>query len=865
MGFFTSERARRDGRVTIVQLVTAMMMFVAFSIIGGFLVAGLALPAATVAGSAAEGTAELFEDLPRQLQNAELPQQSNIYASDGETLLATFYHQNRIVVPLERISPWMQKAVVATEDRRFWKHNGVDGEGVARAAYSNLSSDGTQGASTLTQQLVKNTLLQNAEEVGDLDAVADATEVSMARKIREMRLALAYEENVNRIHGTACTPSPEVDCGKEQVLEQYLNIAQFGINLYGVEAAAQLYFKKSAAELTAIEAATIAGITQNPSKWDPVRYPEQAQTRRNFVLAKLYEQGSLTRQERDEYRAIPIEDTLTINRPKFSCSASADAPFFCDYVTKVIARHEVFKNEELGWTGSDLLYRGGLEIITTLDIDQQRAANKELLRTLPADDPSGFAMALVALDTGTGEILAMSQNREFQPSGEDVGTTAINYAVDRKYGGSRGFSPGSVFKPVILAEWLNSGRALRQVVSGAKRDWAMDTWRAPCMGSEYPFTGKPWKPGNVGGTGASQQSVLRATAFSVNTAYVAMANQLDQCEIGNMAESLGFHRADGQDYEPFPSSVLGTQNASPLTMAGTFQTFANRGVHCEPIAIKSIVNADGEELPVPPSSCGRGISQELADGVTHALKGVMTEGSGRTNPLKGRESAGKTGTSQQNAHTWFAGYTPEITSIVWLGHPDRDEPQQNITLDGVRYGYVYGSTLALPTWKRFMDAALEGVPASKLPNASDTMLNGIKIRVPDIVGETEGRAQRLINDAGFVFAKNSREIFSNEYPPGTVVSQSPAANSQTTVGTAITYTIATDKRPSWWYNWPEGRDPMDVPETWWGNSWPPAEFATNPPNGWSLEPEPEPEPEPEDPGGGGGPGGDGPPGDDDDD
>ncbi|MBC7297432.1 MAG: transglycosylase domain-containing protein, partial [Demequina sp.] len=226
MGLFTADRARRDGRVTIVQFVTSLAGFLLFSVMGGVLVAGLALPAVTVGGQAVNGTATLFESLPEEFDQTDLPQASSVYASDGTTLLATFYTQNRVVVPLEEISPWMQKAQVAVEDKRFWLHNGVDGEGLLSAAYDNLSSSETRGASTITQQLVKNTLLQAAENISDEEesraAVKAATEVSLARKIREWRLALAYEERLNGIYGKVCTDDPQVDCGKEQVLQQYL-------------------------------------------------------------------------------------------------------------------------------------------------------------------------------------------------------------------------------------------------------------------------------------------------------------------------------------------------------------------------------------------------------------------------------------------------------------------------------------------------------------------------------------------------------------------------------------------------------------------------------------------------------------------
>jgi membrane peptidoglycan carboxypeptidase len=347
------------------------------------------------------------------------------------------------------------------------------------------------------------------------------------------------------------------------------------------------------------------------------------------------------------------------------------------------------------------------------------------------------------------------------------------------------------------------------------------------------------------GFSAGQQTVTMATANSVNTAYVAMANQLDMCEIRDMAERLGFKRADGLPYELVPSSTLGSQNASPLTMASVMQTFANEGVHCEPRAILSITDADGNDVKVPEEDCRQVISAELAGGVTHGMKAVMTSGSGSRVRLDGRESAGKTGTSQENAHTWFAGFTPEHAAVVWLGHPDRDTPQQAIRLNGTYYNYVYGSTLSAPTWKRYMDRALDGVPASRLPNASATMLSGIQMRVPNVVGMKEKEAQFEINDAGLRYNKSETTIYSSEYSPGQIVDQSPSPDSSVNSGSTVTYYVATNKRPGWWTNWPSNWDRNEAPDDWWGGSWPPSEFSTNPPNGWDPpEPEPEPEPEP---------------------
>lgn len=856
MGLFTADRARRDGRVTLLQLVTSLLGFMLFSVMGGVLIAGLALPAVTVAGQAVNGTAELFEALPEEFNQTTLPQASSIYASDGTTLLATFYNQNREVVPLEEISPWMQKAQIDVEDKRFWLHHGVDGEGLLAAAKDNLGSDSTRGASTITQQLVKNTLIQAAENIEDeaerQKAIDEATEPTLPRKIREWRMAMAYEDKLNKEYGTECSgENPGVDCGKEQVLEQYLNIAQYGPRVYGVEAAAQLYFGVSAKELDAIQSATIAGITQNPSRWDPLRFPEQAEERRNIVLQRMFEQKHLTLAEYTTYKNTPLESTLNPTSPKFSCAASDLAPFFCDYVTRVITKHEVFRGE-----GKRLLFNGGLRIITTLDVDMQTYANDSVRKHAPIDDPSGIEDALAALDVKTGNIVAMAQNRYFDPTSKAPYSTAINLSVSRDLGGSRGFSPGSSFKPVILAAWLDSGRALREYVSGYQRTYTDGEFRA----CGAPYTPLRWSPGNVEASENRQTSVLDATAYSVNTAYVSMAHALDLCEVRDMAVALGFERADGAEIETVPSISLGTQNASPLTMASVYQTFANRGVHCEPRAILEITNLDGtpaffdngDEVKPPDVACTQAIRQDVADGVTFAMTKVMDYGTGKRLNI-GMPSAGKTGTSQENKHLWFVGYTPYLVAAAWGGNAEVDQALQGTTIGGKRLRYWYGADLGGPVWYDFMVRAAQKYPAEGFPEPTSQILNGIQKPVPDVVtgGLSEKDAQVLINDAGFNYAKSAELLYRPGVPAGTIVHQEPAAGTLLLGGSTVTYYISTDAYPGWWYNWPSGWDPLQAPSDWWGGAWPPADWTpNNPSNGWDPTPDPDP--------GGGGPGGGGP-------
>lgn len=859
MGLFTADRARRDGRVTFLQLVTSVLGFLLFSVMGGVLIAGLALPAVTVAGQAVNGTANLFEALPEEFNQTTLPQASSIYASDGTTLLATFFTQNRVVVPLEEISPWMQKAQVDVEDKRFWLHHGVDGEGLLAAAKDNLGSESTRGASTITQQLVKNTLLQAAEAIEDeaeqQEAIKEATEPTLPRKIREWRLAMAYEDKLNQEYGTSCSgDDPGVDCGKEQVLEQYLNIAQYGPRVYGVEAASQLYFGIPAKELNAIQAATIAGITQNPTKWDPLRFPEQSTERRDVVLERMYEQKDITLAEYTTYKNTPLESYLAPTSPKFSCAASDLAPFFCDYVTKVITQDPAFNGQ-----GKRLLYNGGLKIITTLNPTMQAQANAALEANVPMADPSGIEGALTALDVATGNIVAMSENRDFDPTSKAPNSTAINLSVPRDVGGSRGFSPGSSFKPIILATWLDSGHALQEVVSGYQRTYTDGDFRA----CGAPYTPLKWKPGNVEVSENRQTTVTDATAYSINTAYVSMAHELDLCDIKEMAATLGFERADGVEFELVPSISLGTQNAAPLTMASVYQTFANRGVHCEPRAILSITTLDGEpafdsngeEVKPPEVSCSQVIRPEVADGVTYALTKVMDYGTGKRLNI-GMPSAGKSGTSQENKHLWFVGYTPHLVAAAWGGNAEVDQAMQGVKIGPKQLRYWYGSDLGGPIWRDFMAAAAPAYPADGFPAPTSQILNGVQREVPDIVtpGYTERDAQYAINDAGFHYNVSAERLYRPGVPAGTIVSQSPAAGTMMTVGGTVTYYLSTDAYPGWWYNWPSGWDPLQAPSDWWGGAWPPPSWQpNNPSNGWDPTPDP-PDPDDEGPGGGGGSG-----------
>jgi len=683
-----------------------MGAFAGLAAIGGLLAGGLVAPLALASSSLTHGATQVFDDLPTELKPDELSQASYIYANDGKTLLATYYWENRIVVPLDKISPLMQHAVIATEDKRFYEHGAVDLVGIPRAFLNNAMGKDTQGASTLTQQYVKNVLIEKAHSAGDAEGVAEASASNYQRKLREAKLAISLEQQMS----------------KDEILQGYLNIAQFGTSVYGVEAAARHYFSTTAAKLTVVQAATIAGITQRPSAYDPVLHPEASEQRRNIVLSLMYQQGYISKTEYEEARATKLEDTLKVQKITQGCVTAKSAAFFCDYVTKVITSDPVF-----GKTTQDrqeLLYRGGLRIVTTIDMKAQRKATKIMRDAIPVDETHGIADAISTVEPGTGKIVVMAQNRKYDPSPQPAKyKTSVNYNTDQAHGGSRGFQAGSTFKAFTLTEWLKEGHTLNETINATRRPWVANTFNAPCttLGTDV------WNPQNSEGAGSGNITVLHATADSVNTGYSAMEHELDLCSLADTASDVGFRPSESGDDDVWvvPSMTLGVQNTSPLAQAAAYATFASGGKYCDPVAIVSVTDANGKKLDVPSADCRRVIPEDVADTVTYALQRVLVPGG--TAPesalADGRQAAGKTGTAGNSTHLWFVGYTPQLSTAVWVGNPETNIVMRHITINGHYYpGGVYGGTIAGPAWKQFMDYALAGEPKESLPPAAPSML-----------------------------------------------------------------------------------------------------------------------------------------------
>ncbi|WP_090031223.1 transglycosylase domain-containing protein [Cellulomonas marina] len=776
-------RARR--RVTGFQALALLLSLVLVAGVGGLLTAGLLLPAVAVASTATQVGTTAFDELPGELNETALPEKSTIRAEDG-TVLATFFDQNRVVVGLDQIAQPMRDAVVATEDRRFYEHAGIDPEGMMRALVRNNLTDSQEGASTLTQQYVKNVLVEqaleqdtDAERNAALDAARGAEGVEgYARKLREAKLAITLEQTQT----------------KDQILEKYLNIAQFGTSVYGVESAAQYYFSKSAADLTYLEAATIAGVTQSPTRYDPVRNPESSQGRRNTVLTLMRNQGYITDEEYAAGVATPLGDTLRVQEIKNGCMTAGDvvagSGFFCQYVTQVIRNDPAF-----GETESDrisLLYKGGLDITTTLVPTEQVAADESVKAGVPVDDPSGIASSIVVVEPGTGNIKAMAQNRVFNSTAELVDRqTSVNYNTGFDLGGSGGFPPGSTFKPFTLLEWLKQGRSLSDQVNGTVRPLNNNMFRA----CGQRMTSSPYTPGNAEG-GAGTMSVLNATKNSVNLAYLTMATQLDLCNIMQGAADLGVEKAGGPrsgtgTFDALPANVIGSNSTTPLDMAGAFAAFASGGVYCTPVAITRVVDADGTELPVPDAGCHQQIEPKYANAINYTLSNVWT-GTAKSMRAPTYTSAGKTGTTSENEHTWFVGYTPLRAAAVWVGYSEGMRAMQGVNVAGRYIRNMYGATVAGPTWKRYMDATMAGIPVPAFAAPEQEQVVGRRVSVPSVLGRSATSARAVLEGAGFT-VRVAEEQVSSTYPAGTVAQQSARS---ATAGATITLTLSNGQSPT---------------------------------------------------------------------
>lgn len=714
-----------DSAVTLPPMRVASRLGAVFSLLGAFvatavamglIVACLFLPAIGAAGQASNGGVKLFNEMPGSFAMNPLAQQSRILASDG-SVLATPFNENRIVVPFSKISDNMKKAQVAIEDERFYDHGAIDSKGLFRAVGSNVFSSGTQGASTLTQQYVKIAIQNAAINSGDTakakQAVSRSGMQGYVRKLQQLKYAVSLEQKYT----------------KDQILDGYLNLVYYGGQAYGVEAAARQYFGVHASQLSLPQSALLAGIVNEPGSLDPFTNEKGAVARRNVVLKKMYQQKKISRDQ-----LIKAEDTqLKLNPHPVQSNSCANSKYayFCYYVISWLQTQPALgKNPKERMA---TLENGGLTIQTSFNPKMAKAIDKQIESKVPEGNKADVQSAGVIVQPGTGLVLASGQNTKYSNAGGNF-STAVNYSIPASIGGgSRGFQMGSTQKLFAVITALEHGYSPGSTVTvppmntqtksgSAARGYTKKDFPDACGYNSYD----PWRLPNDEPEPAGPMKLSTATARSVNTAFASLVAKLGTCEVKKTTTRFGVKQGSGDPIGNGPSSIiLGTSDVAPVDVANAYATIAAGGMYCPPHPVVSIKNGNGKKLKLSGTKCKRVTSKKVAAETTKIFENVLTDPSGTTHgriQLAGdRPAAGKTGTTNGASNIWFAGYTPQIATAVWVGHEKTTTPLKDITLGGHFYkGYIFGGTLAAPIWKGIMDSALKGQPIRHFLRADGT-------------------------------------------------------------------------------------------------------------------------------------------------
>ncbi|MEU6076151.1 transglycosylase domain-containing protein [Micromonospora sp. NPDC047074] len=644
--------------------------------LAGLALAVAALPAALVFGIGFSALAAPYSELPNSLRTPPTAQRSNLYASDGTTLITSFYQEDRVDVPLAEVAPVMRQAIIAAEDVRFHEHSGVDMRGAVRAFTVNQGSGETrQGASTLTMQYVRN-VLSNDPRLSERQRAA-ATELTTARKIQEMRYALALERELS----------------KDEILARYLNIAYFGAGAYGVAAASRRYFSKPPAELTLAEAALLAGLVRSPHTDDPINGDaDAALARRAHVLDRLVETDKVPAEAADRARAeqLKLRPSQTPNDCTAVPAAHNDWGFFCDWFTRWWNAQPAF-----GATVDErqlALRRGGFSIVSSLDPAVQRATNEQVRRIYSVDDRQAAPTAVV--QPGTGRVLAMAVNRTYgvaaNPRGQKTHPNTVNQLVAGG-GAIEGYQAGSTFKLFTVLAAVESGLPLSTEYDAPDR-----------LVTEYSASGAAscdgyWCPRNARESMAGEHTMWTAFGESVNTYFARLTERVGADRVVEMAERLGIvfraesdarlARHGAREWGPF---TLGVSATTPLDLAGAYAAVAAEGRWCAPLPVVSIADAAGRRVNAGQPNCRQAVDADVARAAADVARCPVGDQSmyrecdgGTAEGLRrqvGRPVAGKTGSSDGYATETVVAFTPQLAVASIATNPDdpRDAVGQRV-------------------------------------------------------------------------------------------------------------------------------------------------------------------------------------------
>ncbi|HET6392132.1 MAG TPA: transglycosylase domain-containing protein, partial [Blastococcus sp.] len=695
---------------------------------------------------AAQQSTSLLGDPPDELTDLPPAGNTTVLAANGE-LITSFYRENRAPVAGDQIAEVMKQAMVAIEDARFHEHGGLDVQGTLRALVRNLAAGKVmEGGSTLTQQLVKQTLLQSTDDPTAREA---AVEESVGRKLREARLALALEDRYT----------------KDELLTRYLNIVYFGQNAYGVQPAARAYFGVDASALTLPQAALLAGLVQSPSDDDPLINPEGATIRRNQVLGRMAAQGYITPSQEAEAVLAPL-GLAPGPAPRRGCVEATVGPYVCDFVQKYVT-------QSLGLSQLEL-ETGGYTIQTTLDPELQRSGDAAVLDTLPLEDERVATFS--AVEPGTGHLLALSVNRIFGYDVNDPTQESYNLNVAPSRGA------GSTFKVFVAAAALARGYSNQFTLTAP----------SPYRSRVYREEGGPYTVENAG-TYRPTLDLTTALYQSSNTYFVALEDALGSVEEPvRMAEDMGLYQFGPSGLaqtiidENRGSFTLGPEATSPLGLASAYSTLAAGGTQCDVLPVTQVLDRfgepatgeDGEPLVSGDNCTPEAIPAGVATTLNQMLRKDVEPGNpGQTAPaayVRGHQIAGKTGTAQGNVSVTFVGYTPEIAASVMVFDPKRNQ-------DVGGFGGGKGATV----WRAAMAPILQARGSGTFPPADPTVANGNTRPVPGCGDASQ--CARVLAAAGF---GSTTVRVNSSRPAGAFVGTSPGRGGRAVPGQVVTILVS---------------------------------------------------------------------------
>jgi membrane peptidoglycan carboxypeptidase len=781
-----------------------LLKLLGLCLLAGMLVAGMLFPVVGALGVVSNRASDAIDSVSADLVATPPPLITTVADADGKPI-AYLYDQYRIPVTSEQISPTMKAALISIEDRRFYDHNGVDWRGTMRAAVTNQTSGDVQGASTLTQQYVKNYLINVVYRGNDPDKKYEqkkAQEQTITRKLREARIAIHLEQTME----------------KEEILTGYLNIVEFSYQVYGIGAAAHAYFNTTPDKLTLAQAALLAGMVNNPSYYNPWQRPKETLTRRNVVIDKMVENQKVSADLAEEAKKEPLGILPQPDKPAANCvGAGPEYGFFCQYVEDYLRK--------IGFP-RDQLYTGGYTIKTTFDANATKIAKAAAENQVPKN-AKGIAntMAIVRPGKERHQVVALVANRDYGLN-KDAWQTQFGLPSDI----SNKFGAGSIYKIFTAAAFLEKGGGINHEIATpfhhVSNVFVGGSERCPRTERGDDGNTRKYCLSNFNENYPPQMTLQNALATSPNTGFVILEERVGMDSVVDMASRLGLRETMASNLDgrvPNPESktyglnvsqteffkakpprsngrasfTLSPAPVSTLELANVGATLMSGGVWCPPSPIIEVLDRDGKKVDVAEQPCEQVVSEGLANtlvvGMSKDIEGSGTAANAARTHGWTRPMLGKTGTTQQYKSAGFVGATPELAGAV-LTFNDSPRPQ-GICVDPLRLcgddGNIFGGRIPAQTWFDAMTPLMAGVAVSGLPPADPRYVDGgPESKVPSVIGKSQQEATDILQNAGYQVVAKSRN---DAHAKGIVVGQSPRG--AVLAGETITIFVSTGYVP----------------------------------------------------------------------